>query len=97
MTDMGATHMARFKYWNCTRCIWEGQYDETDGVMYRGVDWQHCPSCGAIAIPRLGSTLSLPEIKERLELMAIWQGTGEPGKFPGLDDLISEDYIDGNL
>lgn len=37
--------------WICTKCAWQGSEEETDPVMYRGVDWQNCPSCQAVAIP----------------------------------------------
>lgn len=37
--------------WICTKCAWQGPEEETDPVMYRGVDWQNCPSCRAVAIP----------------------------------------------
>jgi hypothetical protein len=40
--------------WVCTKCLWEGVYSLTKGVMYRGIDWQHCPSCNSIVIPLLG-------------------------------------------
>ena len=37
--------------WMCTKCMWKGKYKESMPVMYRGIDWQNCPSCGAVAIP----------------------------------------------
>ncbi len=37
--------------WICTKCVWQGPEEETEPVMYRGVDWQNCPSCRAVAIP----------------------------------------------
>ena len=44
----------RNDWWICTKCSWKGDYQLTKGVMYKGVDWQHCPSCDSIAIPLLG-------------------------------------------
>lgn len=40
--------------WACTKCRWTGPYKDTAPVMYRGRDWQNCPSCGAAAIPGNG-------------------------------------------
>lgn len=37
--------------WFCTQCAWEGFYKELDHVMFRGHDWERCPSCGAVAFP----------------------------------------------
>ena len=37
--------------WICTQCGWGGKYTDAAPVMYHGVDWQNCPSCGAVAIP----------------------------------------------
>lgn len=48
--------------WYCTKCKWNGTYDESYPVMFYGIDWQLCPSCKAIAIPACGSTI---EIKEK--------------------------------
>lgn len=44
----------RDDWWICTKCSWKGVYHLTKGVIYRGIDWQHCPSCNSIAIPLLG-------------------------------------------
>lgn len=41
--------------WGCTSCAWTGKYAATKGVTYRSINWQHCPSCNAIAIPFEGS------------------------------------------
>ena len=46
--------------WMCTKCMWQGVYSETKPVMYRGIDWQHCPSCNSVAIPLLGSFCLTP-------------------------------------
>lgn len=40
--------------WTCTRCGWAGPYKDTAPVMYKGIDWQNCPSCGHVAIPGTG-------------------------------------------
>ncbi len=37
--------------WFCTECSWEGIFEECGHVMYRGHDWENCPSCNSIAIP----------------------------------------------
>ncbi len=54
-----ATHQARHPDWMCTKCYWKGNYSSTVGVIYHGVDWQHCPSCNSVAIPTVGSTKSV--------------------------------------
>lgn len=38
--------------WVCTSCMWEGTYKQTESVMYKGVGWQYCPSCGEPVIPK---------------------------------------------
>lgn len=49
--------------WACTRCLWKGLYADTRPVMYRGVDWQRCPSCQTIAIPQNGVSALQPGVK----------------------------------
>lgn len=53
----------RFDNWKCTQCTWEGEGRHTAPVMYRGTDWQNCPSCNAPAIPLEGSTFRLSLIE----------------------------------
>lgn len=57
--ELRATHQAVCSDWMCTKCNWNGSYSLTRGVMYHGVDWQHCPSCDGVAIPAVGSTKSV--------------------------------------
>ena len=56
----------RDNWWICTKCTWKGHYSLTIGVMYHGVDWQHCPSCNSIAIPLKGNTDATLTNKVRL-------------------------------
>ena len=44
--------------WKCTTCHWEGTYSDTLHVMYHGIDWEKCPSCGSVLIPMCGSTIN---------------------------------------
>lgn len=37
--------------WTCTKCDWNGRYSKAEHVMYKGIDWEHCPVCHSIAIP----------------------------------------------
>jgi hypothetical protein len=44
--------------WICTKCSWKGRYSECEHVTYKGINWEHCPSChDAIAIPVIGSRI----------------------------------------
>lgn len=65
-TPIKATHQARHENWICTKCAWRGSYSSTAGVMYHDVDWQHCPSCNAIALPITGSTMSVKQYEETI-------------------------------
>ena len=40
--------------WTCTKCAWNGKINKTIPVMYKGIDWRHCPSCQNIVIPTSG-------------------------------------------
>ena len=55
--------LIRDGWWVCTKCLWEGVYSLTKGVMYRGIDWQHCPSCNSIVIPLLGKDAVLTPVE----------------------------------
>ena len=53
--------------WICTKCGRKSKYTEMHHVMYRAVDWEHCPNCESIAIPIIGSTASQPAIEADAE------------------------------
>jgi len=41
--------------WACTLCSWVGDRKDCSHVMFRGVNWERCPSCNSIVIPKYGS------------------------------------------
>lgn len=53
--------------WICTKCNRKSKYVELHHVMYRGIDWEHCPNCESIAIPTIGSTTSQPAFETDAE------------------------------
>jgi len=48
----------RMGEWVCTappkECGWKGIYDECNHVMYNQIDWEQCPKCKSVAIPKKG-------------------------------------------